>query len=55
MTFTTTQLNKQQIISYMVDVLGWSEDQDRLNTETTADLWDMLSEEEQHECEEYNV
>jgi hypothetical protein len=52
---TNRNLTKEQIINYMVDSLGWSEDQDRLQTESRDDLWDMLTEEEKEECEKYSL
>jgi len=47
-------LSKEQIINYMVDVLGYSDIQDTLELKTDIELWYMLSEEQQRECEGFN-
>lgn len=47
-------LTKEQIINYMVDVLGYSDLQDTLELKTDIELWYMLSEEQQRECVDFN-
>lgn len=53
--FSTTPLTKEQILNYMIDVLGYNYDQDMLESQTKSELWDMLTKTERKECEEYSL
>jgi len=44
--------SKNQIIEYMIGVLGYRED-DELDKEERENLWKQLSEDEKIECIEY--